>query len=227
MNIFFGRNNESKRKIVKIIEDKELKENKCIIESKFKSNIIKRAKMVRRCIKENNKKFSDKIRVLGNKNNILLKKNLNKNNFVNLIILFLKFIFILSEFNQENLFFKFSEVTLKLKGTGNTKMLSDDFFKIYNPNEILLNDSILNVTTNNIHLNNSEITTIKIIWNNEIKSLDNMFKDCDSIIEIDLSNFNTSQITNMSYMFYNCPSLVSIYLSNLDTSKVVDMSYIF
>ena len=36
-----------------------------------------------------------------------------------------------------------------------------------------------------------------------------MFKDCISIIEIDLSNFNTSKVSNMSNKFDNCATLKS------------------
>ena len=34
-----------------------------------------------------------------------------------------------------------------------------------------------------------------------------MFRGCNSLIAIDLSNFNTQNVTNMSYMFSDCNSL--------------------
>ena len=37
-----------------------------------------------------------------------------------------------------------------------------------------------------------------------------MFKDCESLISLDLSNLNVSKVTNMSYMFANCYSLVTL-----------------
>ena len=48
-----------------------------------------------------------------------------------------------------------------------------------------------------------------------------------NILEIDLSNFDTSQVTNMSYMFYDMFYLTTLDLSNFDTSKVMDMSCMF
>ena len=48
-----------------------------------------------------------------------------------------------------------------------------------------------------------------------------------NILEIDLSSFDTSQVTNMSYMFYAMSNLTTLNLSNFNTSKVMDMSYMF
>ena len=54
-----------------------------------------------------------------------------------------------------------------------------------------------------------------------------MFYNMSKLTSLDLSNFNTSKVTNMSYMFYNMSSLTSLNLSNFDTSKVTDMSNMF
>ena len=43
---------------------------------------------------------------------------------------------------------------------------------------------------------------------------------------LDVSNFNTSNVTNMSYMFYNSQA-TTLDLSNFDTSKVTNMSNMF
>ena len=48
-----------------------------------------------------------------------------------------------------------------------------------------------------------------------------------NILELDLSNFDTSQVTNMGYMFYGMSSLTSLNLSNFDTSQVTNMSDMF
>ena len=44
---------------------------------------------------------------------------------------------------------------------------------------------------------------------------------------LDLSSFDTSNVTNMSYMFYYCQNLTSLDVSNFDTSNVTDMSGMF
>lgn len=54
-----------------------------------------------------------------------------------------------------------------------------------------------------------------------------MFYDCSSLISLDLSGFDTSNITSMYSMFNGCSSLSSLDLSGFDTSKVTDMSYMF
>ena len=50
-----------------------------------------------------------------------------------------------------------------------------------------------------------------------------MFYGCSSLTNIDLSNFNTNNVTNMSGMFYKCSSLKEINLSNFNTNNVTDM----
>lgn len=54
-----------------------------------------------------------------------------------------------------------------------------------------------------------------------------MFHDCDALTHLNLSNFNTSQITDMSGMFRKCEELTELDLSNFDTSQVIDMSSMF
>ena len=54
-----------------------------------------------------------------------------------------------------------------------------------------------------------------------------MFYGCNSLISLDLSNFNTQNVTNMNGMFYNCNSLISLDLSNFNTQNVTNMNYMF
>lgn len=54
-----------------------------------------------------------------------------------------------------------------------------------------------------------------------------MFNNNSNLINIDLSNFNTSNVTNMSSMFSMCEKLISLDLSNWDTSNVKDMRNMF
>ena len=90
---------------------------------------------------------------------------------------------------------------------------------------------------------------IKIIIDNEVKSLSNLFKDCNCfksinfirfkredikymngmfkgctlLKELNLSKFNTNNVTNMSSMFKQCISLENLNLSNINTKKVTNM----
>ena len=51
--------------------------------------------------------------------------------------------------------------------------------------------------------------------------------DNKDLLEIDVSNFDTSKVTDMSRMFYDLRNITSLDLSNFDTSKVTDMSRMF
>ena len=51
-----------------------------------------------------------------------------------------------------------------------------------------------------------------------------MFERCSSLKELNLSNFNTNNVTNMESMFYECSSLKELNLSNFNTNNVTDMS---
>ena len=48
-----------------------------------------------------------------------------------------------------------------------------------------------------------------------------------NILDLDLSNFDTSNVMNMGIMFHGMSSLTSLNLSNFDTSKVTNMQWIF
>ena len=132
-------------------------------------------------------------------------------------------------------------------------------------NDIILNiiffiNNSINYTVNGDQNNNNfinlenDISNITLIWNTPPSSTNNLFKGCCShIIEIDLSNFdssfvenmagmfylysslnykdlsnfNTSSVTNMNNMFYGCSELIYLDLSFFDTSKVIKMENMF
>ena len=54
-----------------------------------------------------------------------------------------------------------------------------------------------------------------------------MFRDLSSLISLDVSSFDTSQVTNMEAMFAGMSNLTSLNLSNFDTSKVTRMNSVF
>ena len=54
-----------------------------------------------------------------------------------------------------------------------------------------------------------------------------MFAQCKSLSSLDLSSFDTSNVTNMEYMFSYCDELKSLELSNFNTTNVTDMEYMF
>lgn len=54
-----------------------------------------------------------------------------------------------------------------------------------------------------------------------------MFEGCKSLTSLNISGFDTSQVTDMHFMFSDCHSLASLDLSHFDTATVTDMRYMF
>ena len=75
--------------------------------------------------------------------------------------------------------------------------------------------------------NNKGIYNIKYSFKNYLTKANYMFSSCESLIKIDLSNFNTLNINNMIGMFRECKSLTNIDLSNFNTQNVTNMSEMF
>ena len=73
-------------------------------------------------------------------------------------------------------------------------------------------------------LNNlTEIEGLTNLDTSEVTTMLNMFRDCSSLVTLDLSNFNTTKVTDIRDMFRNCTSLTTLDLSKLNTAKVIDM----
>ena len=54
-----------------------------------------------------------------------------------------------------------------------------------------------------------------------------MFCGCSSLININLSNFKTNNVTFMQGMFHGCSSLKELNLSNFNTNNVTNMNGMF
>ena len=55
-----------------------------------------------------------------------------------------------------------------------------------------------------------------------------MFYECSSLENLDISNFNTSNVTDMGYMFYWCSSLKKLEIGeNFNTSIVLHKENMF
>ena len=60
-----------------------------------------------------------------------------------------------------------------------------------------------------------------------VTNMRNMFYECSSLTELDLSSLDTSKVTNMRSMFSSCSSLSKLDLSGFDSSNVRDMKNMF
>ena len=54
-----------------------------------------------------------------------------------------------------------------------------------------------------------------------------MFYKCSSLTNIDLSNFNTQNVTNMEDMFYGCSSLKRKNVVTKDNKIIKQLNYLF
>ena len=82
--------------------------------------------------------------------------------------------------------------------TGNVKVISDDYEVL--PDEIRINGINQSEIKKEYYLNDSE-SNITLIWYTEITITSNMFKRCSDITEINLSNFDTSNVINMFVLY--------------------------
>ena len=68
---------------------------------------------------------------------------------------------------------------------------------------------------------------IKYKFKNYLTNTNRIFCGCESLTNLDLSNFNTQNVTNMECMFRNCESLTNLNLSNFNTQNVTNMGFMF
>jgi surface protein len=54
-----------------------------------------------------------------------------------------------------------------------------------------------------------------------------MFSDCNSLTNLNLSNFNTQKVLDMSYMFAHCNNLKKLNLKNFKIKENTDVSDIY
>ena len=62
---------------------------------------------------------------------------------------------------------------------------------------------------------------------NNVTDMSYMFSNCQFLESLDLSSFNTNKVTDMNHMFYNCCSLKSVFVSSFDTNNVINMCHMF
>ena len=72
-----------------------------------------------------------------------------------------------------------------------------------------------------------KVTKIRIVIDYQVKSFEDLFKNCKCIQYINFKKFNRNNIENISYMFYECSLMEELNLSNFDSSNVTDMGFMF
>ena len=67
--------------------------------------------------------------------------------------------------------------------------------------KLIINDEIIPLSYYHI-FNKEGKYYIKYLFSENLTKINHMFRGCNSLIKIDLSNFNTQNVTNMCAMFY-------------------------
>ena len=85
------------------------------------------------------------------------------------------------------------------------------------------------VTSLFLAFNNSGLKQINVSnWDtSNVTNTSNTFSHCELLTSIDVSKWNTSKVTNMEGMFVGCNLLASVDVSKWNTSKVTDMASMF
>ena len=239
-----------KKDINKLISEKLMNKNE---ENKFKENLNKIEDKIKNINEEINKIKNVQN---NNKNDIVQKVNeyilpkINKNIEDNeLVKKMASDINALNKKNPNN--YIILKVSIDKDSIGNNIRIlkQESTYKKYNRNfepddlEIYINKESVSIkysNTNDSYSNSQEyiyefywnfqkegLYTIKIIFKKKLTSCSNLFYDCNKITEIDLSNFDCSQVKTCYNMFYDCTSLKKIDFGNLDFPLVTSLEYMF
>jgi surface protein len=121
-----------------------------------------------------------------------------------------------------------NEITIKIIGNDTQNILFENF--AYPPDEIIIEGNPYSLSEKNtiMNLTNYE-NIIKMRWNSPLTDCWRMFTGLSNLIEIDLTNFDFSEVTRMNTMFQNCFNLEYINFNNNIEKKLIvdDMSYMF
>ncbi len=60
-----------------------------------------------------------------------------------------------------------------------------------------------------------------------VRDMEEMFRGCAALTELDLSHFNTANVESMRYMFEGCTALTELDLSSFDITSTRFMGYMF
>ena len=119
--------------------------------------------------------------------------------------------------------------------TMNLKVISGEKIKIikkdFLPDRIYINgikstinkDGCINTTGYGKY----DLYNVTIEWNKKKTKYEKIFQEIDTVIEVDLSNFDSSGIVSMKSMFINCNHLKYINFEGFDTSLVTNMESMF
>ena len=128
-----------------------------------------------------------------------------------------------------------SEGTLTVTGTGDvappgTTKISEILWHKYAKSIVSAKISVSGMKdASNLFFGLSNLISLDVseFDTSEVTNMECMFYNCRSLTNLDLSGFNTSNVTNMGCMFSECMGLISLDVSGFDTSNVTNMKQMF
>ena len=186
---------------------------------------------------ENRTKKKLKTKNKSLKNNFTINKVIFgfQNKFITFIINFLIMINLIGLisskrnklYKRRNLYLS-NEIRIKIEGTESQEIFSSLSNLINNPpSTVLLNGNPVVLDENKITNLIEEENNITMIWENKLNNCDYMFYELENLLEVDLSNFDASEVITMNNMFEYCYNLISINLGNINTPKLKEISCLF
>jgi len=120
-------------------------------------------------------------------------------------------------------------ITINEEKGSEVSYMNEGFFNRNKPIEVYLNNNkAKNYNNNNlITLEKTGDNIIEVVWENKLGNFSEMFKGCNSIVSINLSNIDTSNAKDMSCMFNTCFSLKLLDLSSFNTANIENMDSMF
>ena len=116
------------------------------------------------------------------------------------------------------------EIKLIIQGEGELNILNSQFY--LDPSEVIINGVSKPSCKKSCEFV-SGLNNVTIKFENQLESCLNMFSGMSNIIEIDLSNLDTSKVVNMESMFFECSNLKKINFGNINTASVTNMKQLF
>ena len=90
---------------------------------------------------------------------------------------------------------------------------------------IKINDNPINIT-NSYTFEKSGNNKVEIKFKNKLKTLNDLFFNCQSLNEVNLYNLSSDEITSTADMFNGCTNLQKVNFSDFDTTNINNMTMI-
>ena len=117
------------------------------------------------------------------------------------------------------------EITIKVIESGEQEVINSEYA---DKPTVIINGNVENIDENNKVTIPEGVDTIILKWDRRLTNLEKMFSGLSNIVEIDFSNFDSSEVNRMKYLFENCINLKKItFGENFSTSEIDSMFNIF